>query len=141
VDVQVIASNGMKSAVYTVALALYTPGFFLYQVASAKYPVAHVGNEFIGTPVIVTDLVTRPAKPGETITLYGTGFGPAAQPFASETTVTGYSDLASPGLPSALAVYRRMSSSPDRPDRASTSSISGFRWCPATKNWSPPSEV
>ena len=93
VDVQVIAANGLKSPVYTVALARYTPGFFLYGVTSGKYPVAHVGSEFIGKAGLITGLVTRPAKAGETITLYGTGFGPATVPFVPETTVTGYSEL------------------------------------------------
>jgi uncharacterized protein (TIGR03437 family) len=96
VDVQVVTPNGLKSPNYTVALTRYSPGFFLYSVASAKYPVAHVGSEFIGKAGLITGLLTRPAKPGETITLYGTGFGPAATPFAPETTVTGYSEIASP---------------------------------------------
>lgn len=96
VDVQVIAANGVKSLTSIVALAKLAPGFFLYQVAGSKYVVSHAGNEFIGKPGLVAGLTTRPVRPGEIITLYGTGFGPASQPFAPETMVSGYSTLPTP---------------------------------------------
>ncbi len=95
-EVQVIAANGVKSLAATVALAKLAPGFFLYQVAGSKYVVSHVGNEFIGKPGLVAGLTTRPVRPSEVITLYGTGFGPASEPFAPETMVSGYSTLPTP---------------------------------------------
>ena len=96
VEVQVIAANGVKSLTSTVALAKLAPGFFLYQVAGSKYVVSHAGNEFIGKPGLVAGLTTRPVRPSEVITLYGTGFGPASEPFAPETMVSGYSTLPTP---------------------------------------------
>jgi len=63
---------------------------------SPTYAVAHVGSEFIGKANLIAGLLTRPAKPGETLALYGTGFGPAVSPCAPENTVTGYSEVASP---------------------------------------------
>ncbi len=94
-DVQVLASNDIKSTTFKVTLAKLAPGFFLYQVAGAKYVIAHAGNEYIGNPALVQGLTTRPVKPGEIITLYGTGFGPTTRTYAPETMVSGSSPLAS----------------------------------------------
>lgn len=67
VQVVVTNSNGTSNAV-TATIQTILPGFFLtsgYYVAAARPDGSLVGP-------------TSPAKPGETITLYGTGFGPTS---------------------------------------------------------------
>jgi len=72
--------------------ATYQPAFFQFSFQSTIYAVAtHVdfsvaaGNGTLGTPTI-------PAKPGETIILWGTGFGPTtpAAPVGVEVPPTGF---------------------------------------------------
>jgi uncharacterized protein (TIGR03437 family) len=96
VDVQVVAPNGAKSAVSKVTLARFAPGLFCYQVAGVRYVIAHAGPEFIARQGLVAGLATRPVRPDETITVYGTGFGPATQAFPPERIVSGYAPLANP---------------------------------------------
>jgi uncharacterized protein (TIGR03437 family) len=71
VQVVVSTSVGGASAPFTVNYAQFAPGLF---AASAPYLVAQHGN---GSYVGGFDGGT-PAKPGEVITLWGTGFGPAS---------------------------------------------------------------
>jgi len=74
--------------------ATYQPAFFQFSFQSTIYAVAtHVdfsvaaGNGTLGAPTI-------PAKPGETIILWGTGFGPTtpAAPVGVEVPPTGFVD-------------------------------------------------
>jgi uncharacterized protein (TIGR03437 family) len=65
--VQVVLTAGGSSSSFTVNYAQFGPGLF---GASAPYIVAqHADNSYV-TP-------TAPARPGEVIILWGTGFGPA----------------------------------------------------------------
>ena len=81
VNVVVTTPGGNASA--TVNLGQYAPAFSLI---SSKYPAANVGTpgspgnsgqgyDNIG-PAGAFSFSTRPAKAGETVTLYGVGFGP-----------------------------------------------------------------
>jgi uncharacterized protein (TIGR03437 family) len=76
---------------YTIAKA--SPAFFAYD---GHYVVAHVGYEYIGLAGLVEGLVTRPVRAGETITVYGTGFGPAVAGTPPESLVAAAALLASP---------------------------------------------
>ncbi len=93
----VVTNNGLTSAAANIQLAAVAPAFFLFKGnAIAAYHSDDV------TPIGATGVVTgsTPAKPGETIVLYGTGFGPtnpaypsgqllsSAYPLASTPTVT-----------------------------------------------------
>ena len=76
----------------------FAPAFFLF---TGKYPAAvHVNGTRVGPPGLIAGVNFAPAAPGETIELFGTGFGPtnpaspagtivAAQaPVANKVTVT-----------------------------------------------------
>ena len=74
VRVQVILNpdrpNELRSDVATVTMQQYTPAFFTFDGTSIAAQIA-------GTSTLVSSTIAgaRPAKPGETVTLYGTGFG------------------------------------------------------------------
>lgn len=81
--VKVVVTTPNGTATSTVTLAPYAPSFSLL---SAKYPAAIVltpgapgnsggGYDIIG-PAGAFSYATRPVKPGETLVLYGVGFGP-----------------------------------------------------------------
>ncbi len=85
-----VTLNGQTSAVSNITLQSLAPLFFRWQPSTTdnlKYLMAvhaatgsYVGKVglFPGTPASFT----TPAKPGETIILYGTGFGPTSPPIA-----------------------------------------------------------
>lgn len=69
----VVTNNGFSSTAVSAQLQQLSPGFFVIQ---NKYIVAtHADGTLVG-PVSLLPGFTTPAHPGETITLYGTGFGP-----------------------------------------------------------------
>ncbi len=73
--VQVRVTNASTSTTSTVILQDYAPGFFTFQ---GKYVAAvHTDGAFVA-PVgyLGSSVVSRPARPGEVILLFGTGFGP-----------------------------------------------------------------
>jgi uncharacterized protein (TIGR03118 family) len=74
----VVTNNGFDSATVTAQLQQFSPGFFVIQ--NSKYIIAtHADGSLIG-PATLLPGVTTPARAGETITLYGTGFGPTNPP-------------------------------------------------------------
>jgi len=72
---QVVVTNSAgSSAAFSVTVATYAPAFFLWPGSQAvathqNYTLAAASGTFAGA-------VTVPAKPGEVIILWGTGFGP-----------------------------------------------------------------
>jgi uncharacterized protein (TIGR03437 family) len=85
----VVTVNGQASTAFNITMQNLAPSFFAWSPPTAdagKYLIAqhqdytNVGKVglFPGTPANFT----TPAKPGETILLYGTGFGPASPPIA-----------------------------------------------------------
>lgn len=93
--VNVTVTNPNGSATTTVTLGDYAPSFSLY---SAKYPAAIValvgaagnsgqGYDYIG-PSGSLSFPSRPVKAGETVILFGVGFGPTNPPVASGQLVT-----------------------------------------------------
>jgi uncharacterized protein (TIGR03437 family) len=86
VDV-VVTSPGGTSVPFTTTAQLYSPAFFAWPgnqpvATHADYSLAVKNSTFPAS-------TTVPAKPGEFITLWGTGFGPAnpALPARQEPTV------------------------------------------------------
>jgi uncharacterized protein (TIGR03437 family) len=94
-------SNG-SSAPYTLTLNALEPGLLTtsaFLIGGKQYLAAlHADNTFVA-PTTASSLGT-PAKPGETLIIYGVGFGPAAPPGGSAISpgviVTAANTLANP---------------------------------------------
>jgi uncharacterized protein (TIGR03437 family) len=97
VNVQVSNPFG-DSNVAAVSETAVSPALFQF---SPKYPAAvHANGSYVGAPGLLSGSAFAPAVPGETIMLFGTGFGPAnpalpaaqlvalATPLASSVTVS-----------------------------------------------------
>ena len=83
--VQVLLTNNIKSTVATVQAQPISPAFFIF--GGGPYVAAeHANGSFLG-PATLYPGATTPAKPGETIVLYGNGFGAASTPVVSGSTV------------------------------------------------------
>jgi uncharacterized protein (TIGR03437 family) len=84
---QVKAPAG-TSATALVLQQTAAPAFFQFHAPSANYAAAtHAdGSLLAGTALVQQGILGTPAKPGETIVLYGTGFG-ATQPAISATAL------------------------------------------------------
>jgi len=79
VNVQVATDSG-KSNIAIADKEDFAPELFLF---APRYPAAaHMDGTFLGPPNILADVATRPAKAGEVVLLFGTGFGPTA-PFVA----------------------------------------------------------
>ena len=71
VSVQV-TTNGVASNVFTAQVARLAPAFFIFK--DNNIAATHADNSILGATTLFPGAST-PAKPGETITLYGSGFG------------------------------------------------------------------
>jgi uncharacterized protein (TIGR03118 family) len=70
----IVTNNGVASGSSTVSLQAAAPAFF----AAGKYAIStHSDGSLVGAPTTFPG--ATPGKPGETIALYGTGFGPTNQ--------------------------------------------------------------
>jgi uncharacterized protein (TIGR03437 family) len=70
-----VSLNGQASAPAMTQAQSFSPALFLWK---AKYAVAqHADYSAVGPSGLFPDVATTPALPGETIILYGTGFGPS----------------------------------------------------------------
>ena len=70
-----VTVNGQASNASITSLSAYSPAFFTFD---GKYVAAtHADNTFLGKAGLFASApnLTTPAKPGETVVLYGTGFG------------------------------------------------------------------
>ncbi len=65
-------NNGLSSGMVTVQVQAVAPAFFTSD--GTHIAATHANGSLIG-PTATTPLAMTPAKPGETIILYGTGFG------------------------------------------------------------------
>ena len=80
VQVQV-ANNGATSAFVSILELQYSPSFFV--INGGHYVTGlHADGSLIG-PASLYPGLTTPAKAGETVTLYGNGFGPTSPPVVS----------------------------------------------------------
>ena len=73
----VITDNGLASAPVATTIAPSAPGFFILGTASGTAYIAaeHADFSLIGPANLIKGATTTPAKAGETIQLFGTGFG------------------------------------------------------------------
>jgi uncharacterized protein (TIGR03437 family) len=94
VQVQLTSSYG-PSATGTANLQTYAPGFFSFQ---GKYVAGvHTDAVYVApTGYFGSGGASRPAKPSETVLLYGTGFGPTTPAVAAGQIVSGAAPLTDP---------------------------------------------
>lgn len=94
VNIQVTTAGGVSNTV-TATKQEFAPGWFMYPADGGKYIAAQHANF---TPLGSTALYpgrSTPAKSGETIVLYGTGFGPTNPPLTAGQSVKTASPLSS----------------------------------------------
>jgi uncharacterized protein (TIGR03437 family) len=72
----------------------FAPAFFTF--GGAYVAARHADYSLVGAPNLLPGVVTQPAKPGETILLFGTGFGPTNPPLPTAQLVTTAAPLANP---------------------------------------------
>lgn len=85
VNVWVVTSAG--SAAKDVIMQQVAPGLFVVPAENGKYVAAqHADWSTVGKPGLYPD--SHPAKPGEVIVLYGTGFGPTSPAVPAGQVVT-----------------------------------------------------
>jgi uncharacterized protein (TIGR03437 family) len=84
----VVTDGGTAGEAFTAQAQPLSPSFFVFN--GGPYVAAtHAGGTYLG-PASLYPGLTTPAKPGETVVLYGNGFGPTSAPVASgSTTQTG----------------------------------------------------
>jgi uncharacterized protein (TIGR03437 family) len=93
VSVQVTTAAG-TSASFTATVGPVSPAFFVF---TAKYPAAvHTSGVPVGKAGLIAGATFVPAKPGETILLFGTGFGATKPPLPAGKLVTTAAPLANP---------------------------------------------
>jgi uncharacterized protein (TIGR03437 family) len=86
VTVEVINSAGQAQA--TAQMAAFAPGLFPYDQGGGTYVIALTPDwSYLAKPGLIPGLVTRAARPGETIVLYGSGFGPTTPKLAPDVMV------------------------------------------------------
>ena len=80
VSVQLTTAQG-KSNVVTATLAALSPALFTFSPQGGKYVAAvRADGAYLAPPNLISGLTTVPAKPGDIIILFGTGFGPTSPP-------------------------------------------------------------
>jgi uncharacterized protein (TIGR03437 family) len=87
--VPVAVTTPQGTATFTTTMQTFSPGLFMYQAANARYVAAQHGVDYsiVGPPGLYPG-ASSPAKPGEVIILYTTGFGPTSPPTPSGQVVT-----------------------------------------------------
>jgi len=93
VPVEVVTGVGRATA--SAELIAFSPGFFTYQQEGGRYAIAQDSQwNLLAKPGLLGSVPTRGARPGETIVLYGTGFGPANPRLPAATVVAAAQPLA-----------------------------------------------
>jgi uncharacterized protein (TIGR03437 family) len=86
--VTVAVTTPQGTATFTTTMQTFSPGLFMYPAANARYVAAqHADYSILGPPGLYPG-ASSPAKPGEVIILYTTGFGPTSPPTPSGQVVT-----------------------------------------------------
>ena len=103
------------SAAYNVTVNAAEPGFLApssFTIAGIPYAVALFSDGAYALPVgSIAGITSRPAKPGDVITLYGVGFGPVTPAIAAGQLVQQLNSLALPlqmslgGVPAIPSYY------------------------------------
>jgi uncharacterized protein (TIGR03437 family) len=119
----IVSNSNGASQPYTLTLNGVEPGLLApgsFTIAGNQYVVAFNSDGSYTLPTgAIPGLTSRPAKPGETITIYGVGFGPAAAngvPIPPGVVVTQTNSLTSPlqmffGATQAMLTYQGLAPS------------------------------
>jgi uncharacterized protein (TIGR03437 family) len=92
VPVQVTTAKQASNSL-TLPKSQFAPAFFT--IDNGLYVAAlSLSYTLVGSPGLLPGVTTQPAQPGETIVLYGTGFGPVNPPLPTAQLVTTPSVLA-----------------------------------------------
>ena len=95
----VVTSNSVASSPYPITVSATQPGLLAppnFQVNGTQYVVAlHADGTYVLPAGAISGLTSTPAKAGETIILYGIGFGNVTPSFSAGQIVTGANTLAS----------------------------------------------
>jgi uncharacterized protein (TIGR03437 family) len=93
-----VSSNGNAGDAASGSLAAFSPAFFVLNKDSAgnKYIAARRADFSLLGPASLVPGTSAPAKPGEVIMLYGTGFGPTHPTVSNGLMVTGSPVLTNP---------------------------------------------
>jgi uncharacterized protein (TIGR03437 family) len=96
IPVEVITRGGTsETAMAEVRTA--APAFFLFDAESRRYLAAvHADGTLLGRTGLFQGLTTRPAKPGDVILLFGTGFGPTNPPVEAGRVFNSAAPLVTP---------------------------------------------
>jgi uncharacterized protein (TIGR03118 family) len=85
-----VTNNGLTSATVSATVQQMVPSFFTIgtnTATGARYVAAtHADGSLVGPAAIIKG--ATPARPGETIVLYGEGFGPASAPIPNGQAIT-----------------------------------------------------
>jgi uncharacterized protein (TIGR03437 family) len=89
-QVKLELTNSLGTGSANTTLARYSPAFFTFAPDGQKYVAAvHVNGDYVGrTGLFGGAAASRPAQPGETILLFGNGFGPTNPPLPSDEIVS-----------------------------------------------------
>jgi uncharacterized protein (TIGR03437 family) len=86
VQIQVTTAQG-KSNTFMAQKGQFAPA--LFSMAGSNYVAAlHADYTDVGKPGLISGMTSTPAKPGETILIYGTGFGPTNPALSSAQLIT-----------------------------------------------------
>jgi protocatechuate 3,4-dioxygenase, beta subunit len=91
VEITVTNSAGASAAV-TAEAKTFMPAFF--QFPNEHVAATHANGALLGPAGLIEGAATTPARPGDTIVLYGTGFGPSSPSVAANQAVTQPAPLA-----------------------------------------------
>ncbi len=94
VEVKVTTPQGSASA--SVAMQRHLPGLFPLRLDRQYVVATHGDNVLVAKVGSVASVTSRPARPGETIVLWGTGFGPTTPQAPSGRVLAGAYPLATP---------------------------------------------
>jgi uncharacterized protein (TIGR03437 family) len=83
----VVSNNGQVSAAFMAQLQTYAPAFFLYSGTTYALAQRYPDNAQVGNPSAIPGTVA--AKPGDILTLWGSGFGPTIPPTPAGIVVVG----------------------------------------------------
>ena len=128
----IVNNNGALSAPYDVASSGIEAGLLApasFKIGANQYVVALAsdGATYILPTGAIPGVASRPAKPNETITLYGIGFGLVSPPTAAGEIAPGSSRTLCPGK--SRSIRRRPSSRMTGLPLAWSDYISSMSWC------------
>jgi uncharacterized protein (TIGR03437 family) len=111
----IVTAPGGTSAAYNITVNAVEPGFdapLSFNINGIQYVVALFPDGSYALPTgAIAGLTSRPAQPGDTITLYGVGFGPVTPAIPAGQLVQELNTLAAPfsisfgGTPAASVPY------------------------------------